>query len=224
MKPISEAEIKAGQAVYSPLLLKIYNLWVVDFSNAFIWRCPKRHQIKLFQENVSNNHLDIGVGTGYYLNQCNWADDAQISLMDLNPNCLNAAKSKLSKYNPVCYKADIYKPQQQLANRFDSISMNFLLHCLPGDMETKSIAIKHAVAMLAPNGVLFGATILADDNLHNFISRQLNQFYNYKKIYTNSSDDKKTLQRILNKHLTDVEFRLIGCVALFKGIKPENKA
>lgn len=67
---ISKVEIEKGQAVYTPTMLKIYNFLVVNFSNRFIWRCPKEKLIKLHQNNITTDHCDIGVGTGYYLNLC----------------------------------------------------------------------------------------------------------------------------------------------------------
>ena len=33
-------EVEAGQAVYTHSLLSLYDLWVLGFSNALVWRCP----------------------------------------------------------------------------------------------------------------------------------------------------------------------------------------
>lgn len=72
MTSISESDIKKGHAVYTPMMLRLYNLWVLDISNAWIWRCPKRIQLQHFNQFITRNHLDIGVGTGYYLKHCQW--------------------------------------------------------------------------------------------------------------------------------------------------------
>lgn len=220
MSSISESDIKKGQAVYTPLLLKLYNVWVLDLSNQWIWRCNKALQVEQFRKNVSANHLDIGVGTGYFLNQCQWPASAQLALMDLNPNCLDAAKKLLEKQSPAVYLADIFKPQPALAGQFDSISMNYLLHCLPGNMENKQEAIANAVAMLAPGGLLFGATILSDESLQTGLSRRLAAFYNKKGIFSNQEDSLEALKKALSKNLSEVEISVEGCVALFKGKKP----
>lgn len=221
MTEISEADIKAGQAVYTTFLLKIYDLWVLDISNRWIWRCPKRYQQEQFDRFSTANHLDIGVGTGYYLKHHSWPKGARLALMDLNPLCLDTAKNAVNPQLAETYQADIFKPQPaSLCERFDSISMNYLLHCLPGTMAEKSLAIDHAVAMLKPGGILFGATILADASLQSGMSRRLAAFYNKKRIFSNQKDSQQSLQAALEKHMEQVEIITIGCVALFRGYKP----
>lgn len=219
MTSISESDIKKGQAIYTPMLLKLYNLWVLDISNAWIWRCSKGIQLEQFNKYITENHLDIGVGTGYYLKQCQWPSQANISLMDLNPNCLDVAKNGLQDRAPKVYLHDIFKPEKSLSNQFNSISMNYLLHCLPGTMETKSEAIANAVSMLIPGGVLFGATILADANLHTKMSQRLCDFYNKKGIFSNQDDTLEQLKLTLSNHLNDLEISVVGCVCLFKGTR-----
>jgi 2-polyprenyl-3-methyl-5-hydroxy-6-metoxy-1,4-benzoquinol methylase len=223
MSSINESDIKKGQAVYTPIMLKLYNLWVLDISNQWIWRCPKVEQLDQFNKLISPNHLDIGVGTGYYLKSCKMPANAALSLMDLNLNCLNKTKDTLLKegITSTIYQADIFKKQPALSEKFDSISMNYLLHCLPGNMQTKEECIGNAVSMLRPHGILFGATILADRNLHTTASQFLCDFYNQKGIFSNQEDTHNALLQALNKHLIDVEVSVIGCVAIFKGTKPD---
>ncbi len=218
---VNEAEIKAGQAVYTPFMLKIYNILVLDVSNNFIWRSSKWNQLAQYNRYVRPNHLDIGVGTGFYLKNTTWPENTQLSLMDLNPSCLDSAKQVVEHLNvsPKCFQADIFKPQPELAEKFDSVSINYLLHCLPGDMKTKSVVIENAAAMLKPQGILFGSTILSDPGLQTFLSKKLMAFYNGKKIFSNQQDDHASVREVLEQHLTDVEIQIQGCVALFKGIK-----
>lgn len=217
MMPVSEVDIDKGQSVYTPFTLKVYNLLVLNISNRWIWRCSKKTQLDQFKQLVSANHLDIGVGTGYYLQHCQWPPQTRISLLDLNPNCLDTAKSLLHAYEPDTYLADIFKPQPELANKFSSISMNYLLHCLPGNMKIKEIAIHNATSMLKPGGILFGATILGDEHLQSKLSRTLAGFYNKKGIFSNQEDTLVGLENALKTHLADVEIKVVGCVALFKG-------
>lgn len=216
---VTESEIKAGQVVYTPVMLKIYNLLVLYVSNYWIWRCPKRYQLEQYQRYVRSCHLDIGVGTGFYLKNTSWPENTQLSLMDLNPSCLASAAAAVKELSPTTYLADIFKPQADLVEHFDSISINYLLHCLPGDMNTKSVVIKNAVAMLKPQGVLFGATILSDPELQTFLSTRLMTFYNGKQIFSNQNDRRLLLKAVLEHYLIEVDVRIVGCVALFKGIK-----
>lgn len=216
---INECDIQAGQAVYTSLMLKIYNTWVLALSNRWIWRCPKKYQLQQFNQNITANHLDIGVGTGYYLQCCKWPPNPTLALMDLNQNCLDYAKKAVAELKPTIYLHDIFKPKYELKNQFNSISMNYLLHCLPGNMTTKEVTIENSVAMLKPSGVLFGATILSDQNLHTVVSQQLLNLYNRKKIFSNKQDNYQALQNSLKNYLHNVELQVIGCVLLFKGYK-----
>lgn len=222
MSAVKESDIKKGHAVYTALRLKLYNLWVLDISNRWIWRCSKTKQLAQFSKYTSSNHLDIGVGTGYYLKSCIMPPQPTLSLMDLNLHCLNAAKKTLlkNKIDATTYHADIFKKQPALAEKFSSISMNYLLHCLPGNMKIKEACIHNAVSMLQPNGVLFGATILVDKNLHTSASQFLCNFYNKKGIFSNQEDTHETLLQTLNKHLVEVDVSIVGCVVMFKGRKP----
>jgi 2-polyprenyl-3-methyl-5-hydroxy-6-metoxy-1,4-benzoquinol methylase len=221
MTSVSESDIKKGQAVYTPIMLKIYNIWVLDISNRWIWRCPKEKQVAQFNKYITSNHLDIGVGTGYYLKTCKMPHSPKLSLMDLNLTCLNKAQKALHQKSitTTLYQADVFKKQTALAERFNSISMNYLLHCLPGNMQTKEKCIANAVSMLMPGGVLFGATIVSDKKLHILPSRMLSNFYNQRGIFSNQEDTSEALLNALGKHLIDIDISIVGCVALFKGVK-----
>ena len=56
--------------IYTPLTPKaLWDWWVLGVSNRFAWDVPitKEHLLPHFLEHLGNNHLDIGVGTGFYL-------------------------------------------------------------------------------------------------------------------------------------------------------------
>lgn len=215
----TESKIKAGQAFYTPFTLKLYNFLVLFFNNHFVWRCPTRYQLKQYHRYVTADHLDIGVGTGFFLKKTPWPTKTQLSLMDLNPSSLKAASKAVANLSPKTYLADIFQLQPALANKFSSISMNYLLHCLPGSMHSKKQVIANAVAMLHSHGVLFGSTILSDPELQNFLSRRLLSYFNNKEWFCNREDTQTALEEILEEHLEQVEIQIMGCVALFKGNK-----
>lgn len=59
---------EAGASVYSPAVLKLYDWWVLGLSNRFAWECPtKTVLLPFFKEHIGQRHLDVGVGTGFYL-------------------------------------------------------------------------------------------------------------------------------------------------------------
>ena len=50
----------------------------------------------------------------------------------------------------------------RLVGPFDSAALSYVLHCLPGPQSQKAAAIRNAAAVLAPEGVLFGGTVLGN--------------------------------------------------------------
>ena len=178
-----------GAKIYTPLTLKLYDWWVLGVSNRLAWGCPtKEHLLPHFLEHVGNNHLDIGVGTGFYLTHV--PESSLISLMDLNEASLNAASTRAGE-SKIKHKIshDVFEPYPAaLHGQFDSISMFYLLHCLPGNISTKSCVIRNAAQALTDDGTLYGATILGDGVVHNSFGQNLMRIYNQKGIFSNTID------------------------------------
>ena len=94
---VTEEQVEAGQAVYSKSMLVIYDWLVLQFSNRLIWKCPSKQILALYDRHVTANHLDVGVGTGYFLDHCRFLNvRTRLGLMDLNPNCLDAAARRVA--------------------------------------------------------------------------------------------------------------------------------
>jgi hypothetical protein len=111
-----------GAAVYTPLTLAFYDLVVLGFSNSFAWQCPSRLILNFYNHHVSNKHLDIGVGTGYFLDRCRFPSDAPtIALFDLNRNCLAATARRLRRYIPSCHLGNVLRPIDIGISEFDSV-------------------------------------------------------------------------------------------------------
>src|SRR5439155_20122042 len=68
--PISVAR---SVAVYTKSYLEaVYDPLVVHFSCRYAWKCPNRRVLDFYNEHVSACHLDVGVGTGYFLEKCHF--------------------------------------------------------------------------------------------------------------------------------------------------------
>ncbi|WP_298770274.1 methyltransferase [uncultured Shewanella sp.] len=212
----------AGQAVYTRKMLLIYNLWVLGFSNTYLWRCPTTFLRAHFHKKVSLNHLDVGVGTGYYLEKCLTEKQRRVALLDLNSVSLSTAGAKIRQYHPEIYKGNVLAPLELNCEPFDSISMNYLLHCLPGDLVAKSVVFEHLIPYLNEGGTLFGSTILGQGTQPGYFATKLMNFYNHKGIFDNLSDDLMSLETILNKHFQKVKIEMRGCVAIFSGVKKDT--
>lgn len=209
---------EAGQAVYTKPVLAAYDLFVLRFSNRFVWRCPWPRLLAQYDRHVTSNHLDVGVGTGFFLDRCRFPTaQPRLALVDLNEHCLAAARSRLARYRPEIYRANVLEPIRIDVPGFESASLGYLLHCLPGTITTKGAVIRHLKPLLAPGGVIFGATLLHAGVRRNRVARRLMALYNTKGIFSNTHDDLEGLHAMLSEHLTAVSVEVTGCAALFSG-------
>jgi ubiquinone/menaquinone biosynthesis C-methylase UbiE len=104
-------KVAAGVAVYSRPLLSVYDLSVLGFSNTFVWKCPSRLILDFYNEHISGNHLDVGVGTGYFLDKCRFpSSNPTVVLVDLNANSLQVTAQRLARYNPTIHAERVGTP------------------------------------------------------------------------------------------------------------------
>lgn len=206
--------------IYSKAFLAIYDFYVLALSNRFLWRCPTKLLLNQYNQNISLNHLDVGVGAGYYLDKCQRpvaARKPNIHLLDWSADSLSVSAKRIGRYQPVTHQANIYEPLNIKLPKFDSIAINYLLHCLPGDLSKKEIVFKNLVPLLNTDGKFFGATILGKNTRPNFFAKKVMAFYNSKNIFGNLNDDFVSLENILKKYFKNYKIKQIGCVALFQG-------
>ena len=209
-------DLPPGAAIYGPVVLAAYDAFVLGFSNRCVWRCPTPRLLAHYDAHVSANHLDVGVGTGYFLDRCRFpAPDPALALLDLHPAALRWAGRRLRRYRPRAHLGDVLRPLELGGARFDSIGLNYVLHCLPGDLATKAAAFDHLAAVLNPGGVLFGATILGRGVPRNRLARALMTAYNRRGVFANVGDDAAGLERELGRRFRDLRVEVVGCVALF---------
>ncbi len=220
MKPTS-AQVAAGQAVYSKNALAAYDIVVLGISNRCIWKCPSARIEAHYNERVSDNHLDVGVGTGYFLDRCRFPSQSpRVALMDLNANSLEVASKRISRYTPETYRQDILQPVSASIPKFDSVGINYLLHCLPGSITEKAIAFDHLMPLMNRGATIFGSTILSNGVQKSWAAIGLMKFYNKQGIFSNSADDYPDLERALQERFEDVTLATVECVALFSGRLP----
>lgn len=211
-----------GAAIYSPLVLKVYDWWVLGISNRYAWECSTRRVLlPFFRQHVGHRHLDVGVGTGFYLARAGLPPMSRLTLLDLNPGSLRAAQRRVMRSSTQIVRHDVMNPLPgRVGKNMDSISLFYLLHCLPGTMADKSQVFGHLKAHLAPDGVLYGATILGDTAGHNGFGRKLMALYNRKGIFGNQRDTRDGLALALQQHFAQVDIHVEGRVALFEAREP----
>ena len=208
--------VEAGHAIYSPLVLRVYDWFVLGFSNRLLWRCPTPYLRALYDRNVSARHIDIGVGTGYFLDKAKWpVADPAITLVDLNPKSLRAAARRIARFRPRAVEANALAPLPAMGP-FDSAGLCYLLHCLPGAIEQKAAVFDHLRPALAPGARVFGATILQGGAPRSWAAQRLMNLYNRKGIFSNVGDTRESLAAALKSRFADVKIEMRGAVALFE--------
>ncbi len=217
---ISEDAVRRGAAVYSRPVLAIYDLFVLRFTNTFVWKSPSSHILEFYDHNVSDKHLDVGVGTGYFLDRCRFPSTTpQIALMDLNENSLGKTAKRLRRYHPKTYLRNVLEPIEVGDSGFGSMGLNYLLHCLPGNMITKRVVFENLKPLLREGGVIFGTTILGGDVERNWLARIYMRIFNSKGVFSNYNDRRADLEDGLSKIFSRYEVTTRGCIAFFRAWK-----
>lgn len=210
---------EAGHAIYSPAFLAVYDPLVLRLYSNLVWRCPVGRLVRHYRRHIGERHLDVGPGTGYFLQRADLADDDQLTLLDPSPHVLSYASRRLARLRPSAVRADV-REELPLRDGFDSAAMSYVLHCLPGPPERKAAAVRNVAAVLEPRGVLFGATVLGEAASHSRVGRAALRDLNRKGVFYNHADTEGSLRGILAASFADVSIEIVGAVALFSATGP----
>lgn len=223
--PSKDAIIRSTNIYSVPLTLIIYDYWVLGFVTRFAWRCPTTtHLLPFFRSNVGAKHLDVGVGTGYYLCNADIPKDGQVTLVDLSQDSLDKAATRFNRpETTTAVLHDIFEPLPAELGDYDSISMFYLLHCLPGTMAEKCSIFGHLQKRLREGGCVYGATILGSGVQHNGFGNMILNYGHQEGFFCNRDDSEESLAGELGKYFEQVETRVVGTICLFKGSKPKTQ-
>jgi SAM-dependent methyltransferase len=210
-----------GQADYSPLLLKLYDPIVIGFVAWFVWRCPADPILDGYRNNVRNNHLDVGPGTGYCIDRSGLPDGSRVTLVDPNWNVLRHASRRLRRLDITSIEADVLKPLP-VQGPYDSAALNLVIHCLPGPLSRKALAVANVAATLAPDGVLFGASVLGRSGNHSWLARRVLTAFNRRGAFDNLDDSEAGLRSILEASFEHVDLETVGSIAVFTARTPRR--
>lgn len=213
----------AGQRDYNRVLLTLYDPLVLGPIVRFVWRSPSDVLVQAYRDHIRVPHLDVGPGTGYFIDHAGLADGSQVTLLDPNTNVLDRTSKRLRRLNLTIVEADVLKPLP-VAGPFRSAALNAVLHCLPGPKERKALAVANIAAVLAPDGVLFGATVLGESGSHTRLSRTVLRAFNRSGGFDNLHDSEASTREILEASFYDVAVRTVGSVACFVASGPRTTA
>jgi hypothetical protein len=213
---LDETAVAKAHAVYTPFTLSIYDVLVHGLSNRFAWRCPTRHLVELYRDNLSPGHLEAGVGTGLLLDRAATPKLKRLVLLDANRNCLDRAGLRLARFKPELHQVNLLAPLAFSTAAVASVGLTYVLHCLPGRMDEKLSAIDHLRPLMRDGAALFGATILGRGIAPNRAASALLDLYNAKGVFNNRADDLASLLDGLRQRFANVAVAQEGCVAIFR--------
>jgi SAM-dependent methyltransferase len=212
-----------GQSDYTRLLLSVYDPFVLGFVSWFVWRCPTSRLVEGYRQHIRGRHLDVGPGTGYFLERSGLPDDSPVTILDPNPNVLGHASRRLSRLDITPIEADVLKPLP-VGGPFESAALHLVIHCLPAPLSRKAAAVANVAAVLTPTGVLFGASVLGRSGPHTWLARRVLGAFNRRGAFDNLGDTEEGLREILGASFERVELETVGSIAIFTARKPRTIA
>ena len=69
-----------GQADYSRTVLRLYDPLVLGPVARYVWRCPSDRLTEHYRRHVRDRHLDVGPGTGYFLERSGAAPGGEVTI------------------------------------------------------------------------------------------------------------------------------------------------
>lgn len=185
--------------LYTPWRLAIYDFWVLGVVSTWAWGCSTlQYLVPLFCANIGQKHLDIGAGTGYYLRKAKFPPSSRLTLVDNEKPALEVALARSKQSDAEGIVADILQPLPT-KDKFDSVSMYYLLHCIPATVEDKCAIFSHIRRNMTDNGVVHGANVLGkgirrDNWFAAFIRRGCLNHGIFHNMNDNAYDFEKALQ------------------------------
>lgn len=211
------------EELYTSWRLAIYDFWVLGLVNSYAWSCPtSTYLLPLFRSNVGRHHLDVGVGTGYYLDPSSVPASTRLTLVDSEARALAVAKLRSRRPDATTIVADVLAPLP-LEDKFDSVSMYYLLHCIPVSVPEKCRVFALLKERMGPDGVLTGANVLGkgvarDNRFAAFIRKGCTNH----GIFHNEEDNAFEFERALRDHFNKVETWVVGSVFIFRAEGPKK--
>jgi SAM-dependent methyltransferase len=208
-----------GQADYNELLLRLYDPLVLGPIVKYVWRAPAELGVDMYRKHIRPNHLDVGPGTGYFIEHAGLPAGSRVTILDPNPNVLRHVTRRLRDLEVTAVEADVLKPLP-VGGPFASAAMNAVLHCLPGPLERKAVAVANIASVLAPDATFFGATVLGRSARHTRMGRAFLWAFNRRGTFDNLDDTEDGIAGILRKSFRQVTIETVGGLAIFAATDP----
>ena len=191
------------------LIFNNYDYFVNKINCKYVWKCDQRHIKKLYANNITNKHLEIGPGTGYFIKKYQFNN---LNLVDINKNILNNSKKNLINncQNIKINNKNIFQNNNKINEDITSIGMSYVLHCVPNNLDK---SIDNLVENIETNNqiTIFGSTVIP--NKKDFLAMTEIYTLNTLGIFNNINHNKEQLNFIIDKY--NGTLNQIGNVLLF---------
>lgn len=191
--------------------LFFYDYLVNDLNCSFAWKCNQKHILSNYS-NITDRHMEIGPGTGYFLK--NKTFDT-IQLIDINNDILTNASQNLtgncSQINT--FQHDIFTSSLPQLSKCNSIGLTYVLHCIPDKIENNLDNLIHNIPFKNYN--IYGASVIRDPVEKNMLAELELFWLNKMGIFNNDSDTYYGLCEFLENTGFNYNLKLEGYVAIF---------
>jgi hypothetical protein len=142
-----------------------------------------------------------------------------VTVLDPNRKVLRHVTRRLRDLEVTAVEADVLKPLP-VTGPYDSAAMNAVLHCLPGPLERKAVAVANIASVLAPGATFFGATVLGRSAKHTRMGRAFLTAFNRRGAFDNLDDTEDGIAGILRRSFGQVTIETVGGLAIFAATNP----
>jgi len=157
---------------------------------------------------------------------------ASVLCVDVDQTWLSQADSTLedvgyAKRQTCLHSITHPLPAEHSYGLYESLGLNFVLHCVSPDAGlgplAKGVAFQHLKALLAPGGVVFGSTILGDGAEHTSFGTTVMDGFNANGIFANRLDTAEDLSGSLSVAFAAFEVARVGSTAVFAASDDPSK-
>jgi len=202
-----------------------YDYLVYEINCRFGWGVS-RHQIQATYDKFagrSNSHCEVGLASPSFLLRA-VSTSASVLCVDVDQHWLSQADNTLKDIGFVKRQTCLHSithplPAEHSYGLYESLGLNFVLHCVTPDEglgpTAKGVAFQHLKALLAPGGVVFGSTILGDGADHTSFGTTVMDSFNSNGIFANRLDSAEDLCASLSAAFARFEVAQVGATVIF---------
>ncbi|MCD0447742.1 class I SAM-dependent methyltransferase [Actinocorallia sp. API 0066] len=214
---MTQPALSGDAEMYTRPVLAIYDPIALGIVCPVAWRCSRRVMLNHYDRNVRDRHLDLGPGSGYFLDRCAFPTPRpSIVVADLNELVLSTVAKRIARYSPETLVRDVLHPLDLGDRRFTSLAVQNVLHCLPGSMADKAVVFDHLLPYAEPGARIFGTTVIGDQRDQPPLTRWMMRSYNKAGSFQNLHDRVETLDAELGKRFSAYRVWMKGSMAFFE--------